>query len=185
MPRTIDLIRHGQSTFNAHFEVTGEDPLHFDARLTEKGHAQAADARRLLDGKAYDLIVTSPLTRAVQTSLGIFADALGRVPFMVETLHRERVESSGDVGRPPAELAAEFKQLDFGALPDAWWVTAEPNHIGVPYEPLEHFLPRVEGFRDWLRRRPEKRIAVVGHATFFLHLTGTSLKNCEILSWQP
>lgn len=40
-PRRIRFIRHGQSEFNAAFElIRPKDPMIFDARLTEKGAAK-------------------------------------------------------------------------------------------------------------------------------------------------
>ena len=120
MRRTIHLIRHGQSTFNAHWEATGEDPLHYDARLSAIGEAQVAEARRLLKTERFDLVVTSPLTRAIQTTLGIFTGNHDISSFTVEPLHREWVEQSCDVGRHPHELAAEFEMLGFAHLEHHW-----------------------------------------------------------------
>jgi len=41
---------------------------------------------------------------------------------------------------------------------------------------------RVGSLRQWIRTRPESRIAIVGHSNFFLEFTGLAekLKNCEI-----
>ena len=39
---------------------------------------------------------------------------------------------------------------------------------------------RVRQFRSFLLARPERCIAVVGHGTFFFHLTGKVLANCEV-----
>jgi len=105
----ILLIRHGQSTFNAHYEATGQDPGHFDARLTELGHHQAKDAGKRLEGEQVDLVITSPLSRAIQTGLNIFGHR--DIPFHITCRHRERVESSGDVGRSPRELKQDFPIL--------------------------------------------------------------------------
>lgn len=41
---TISCIRHGESTFNAAWRVNPVDPLHFDARLSDVGRAQVAQA---------------------------------------------------------------------------------------------------------------------------------------------
>jgi hypothetical protein len=100
---------------------------------------------------------------------------------VVEALHRERVESSCDVGRVPPELQADFPMLDFDHLPHEWWVNGgEVDTLGVPVESEAGCLLRVAAFRDWLHSRPEERIAVIGHATFFYHLTGKSFANCEL-----
>ena len=47
-------------------------------------------------------------------------------------------------------------------------------------EPAHVLTGRVDAFRDWLAARPERLIAVVGHGTFFYHLTGRFLANCEL-----
>lgn len=180
----VDLIRHGQSTFNEAYAATGVDPLHFDARLTELGRTQAADARRILADAHYDLIVTSPFTRAIQTTLGIFG---GRdIPIIVEHLHREGLESSCDVGRSPIHLADEFPSFAFDHLPDVWWHDAEERDPrGFAIESSEMVAARADEFGRWLRQRPEQSIAVIGHGAFFFHLTGRWMKNCEIVRWEP
>ncbi|GJE71512.1 2,3-bisphosphoglycerate-dependent phosphoglycerate mutase [Methylorubrum podarium] len=85
----IVCIRHGESTFNAHHEATGRDPGHIDARLSERGHVQVAAAREALRAIPFELVVTSPLTRALQTTAGIFSDHPSRPDVLVEVLHRE------------------------------------------------------------------------------------------------
>ena len=57
------LLRHGQSEFNLHFTATRRDPGIVDPRLTELGHAQAAEAARRLAGERITRIITSPYTR--------------------------------------------------------------------------------------------------------------------------
>ena len=68
------FIRHGESEYNKTVRETGKDPLIRDAPLTETGQAQALQAR--IDLKAIlgesvspDLILMSPLTRAITTCL--------------------------------------------------------------------------------------------------------------------
>ncbi len=73
MAKSLDLIRHGQSTFNAIYAETGLDPFEEDARLTELGHRQVSATRATLAERNYDLVITSPLTRAIETTLGHFA----------------------------------------------------------------------------------------------------------------
>lgn len=184
MTKLVDLIRHGQSTFNAASAETGIDPLHYDARLTPLGHAQVAAAREALRATDYDLIVTSPFSRAVETTLGLFGPS--PVPILVEALHRERLESSCDIGRPATALARDFPALAFDHLDDPWWHdSADRNHLGHAIEPHHVFAGRVAAFRAWLVARPERRIAVIGHGTFFLHLSGVPLANCGVLRWSP
>lgn len=178
----IVCIRHGESTFNAAHRLGGGDPGHRDARLTPRGQAQAREARQRLTDIPFELVVVSPLTRAIETAAIVFGEHPNQPRVLVEVLHRECQESSCDVGRATSEIAAEFPHLDVGHLPEIWW-HAEPGCEvgGYPVEPRHLFDARVAGFRDWLRTRPEFTIAVVGHGTFFYHLTGTFLENCATI----
>jgi broad specificity phosphatase PhoE len=179
-PTRIVCIRHGESTFNAAHRATGRDPGHIDARLTPRGLAQVAAARDALREIPFELVVTSPLTRAIETTMGLFGEHPGRPEILVEVLHRECQESSCDVGRAASQIAAEFPHLRVDHLPEIWWhAEGEPNAGGYHIEPRSLFDARVAGFRDWLKRRPERTIAVVGHGTFFYHLTGEWLDNCQ------
>ncbi|MBY0256025.1 histidine phosphatase family protein [Methylobacterium sp.] len=185
-PSRIVCVRHGESTFNAAHRLTGRDPGHVDARLTERGLTQVQAARAALHDIPFDLVVTSPLTRAIQTTKGIFGDHPSRPRILVEVLHRECQESSCDVGRAASILAAEFPDVAVDHLPEIWWhAEGEPDASGVHIEPRHLFDDRVRGFRDWLLARPERSIAVVGHGTFFFHLTGTWLDNCQTVAFDP
>jgi broad specificity phosphatase PhoE len=181
MSRVIHLIRHGQSTFNAHYEATGRDPLHFDARLTELGLEQVALARKQLADRSYDVVIASPLTRAIQTAHGIFGD---RLPIEISALHREWQMSSCDIGRAVTELKADFPHLDFSGLADPFWRHDAPAcALGFPQETTQHLSERVAAFTAMIEARPERRIAVVGHGDFFGRLIGRHLANCELAEW--
>lgn len=178
MAKIIDCFRHGQSTFNAAMLVSRVDPLHFDARLSTLGETQVREAAARHADDHYELIVISPLTRALQTATGIFGDR--ETPVRIEALAAERVENSCDIGRRPRELARDFPHLAFDHLDEEWWHRHDaPDHRGICVEPIEHLRGRVERFRLWLAARPEERIAVVGHGTFFFHLTGEVFANCQ------
>lgn len=178
------LVRHGQSTFNSAFEATGVDPLLFDAPLSNVGFEQLRNARLQLAALPKpDVILSSPLTRAVQTTLGLFGDT--GVQIDISALHRERLENSCDVGRSPNKLAAEFPNLRFDHLEDPWWHDGLKDDRGVSLEPQDDFYDRVSRFSAWARSVHGKTIAVVGHCTFFGALTGHQFENCEVLCWQP
>ena len=181
MPQTVILIRHAQSTFNAHYAATGQDPGHIDARLTDLGLSQVAEARERLADTPVDLVVVTPLTRALQTAHGIFGER--SIPMHVTCLHRERLESSCDVGRSPGLLAADFPHLAFDHLADPWWHAPEGHEGPFAQEPEDVFLDRVARFRTWVAARPEPRVAVIGHGTFFRALTGRPFGNAEDFEW--
>lgn len=183
--KIIRCIRHGQSTFNAVHPLTGVDPLHFDAPLSELGQQQVRRARFLFLDFPVELVVTSPLTRALQTTTGLFGGHPAKPPILVTALHRERVENSCDVGRAPMELAVDFPTLALAHLEDVWWhADGVPDARGICVEPTETVADRAAEFRTFLASRRERVIAVVGHGTFFQHLTGRSLANCEYVEWR-
>ncbi len=184
MASEIFLIRHGQSTFNAHFEATGTDPGHVDARLTELGQRQALEARAAMAALGpVDLVVSSPLTRAIQTSLGIFGGTGTKLE--VTCRHREHLTHMCDIGRSPRDLAADFPDVAFDHLDDPWWHDGPLDHRGVPEEPEALFLRRVAEFSAWIAAHPAGRVAVVGHGSFFRTLAGRPFANCEIVRWSP
>jgi glucosyl-3-phosphoglycerate phosphatase len=182
MSKLVHLIRHAQSTFNLHYAATGIDPMHRDARLTDLGLSQVAEARETARALAVEAVYVTPLTRALQTAHGLFGSS---VTIHIEPLHREHLFASCDVGRPPSELAAEFPQFSFDHLPDVWWHDGPEDERGIPVEPEEVFLARVESFRSWVRSLPQRRVAIVGHGTFLHAVTGKRFNNCEIYEWEP
>jgi hypothetical protein len=56
---------------------------------------------------------------------------------------------------------------------------------GICVEPVPTVQARVAQFKSDLLARPERIVAIVGHGTFFLYLTGNTMANCEImqLTW--
>jgi len=182
MPKTVHLIRHAQSTFNAAVALTGVDPMHPDACLTPLGLQQVAEARARMAALDHELVVTSPLTRAIETAVGLFGG--GAAPILVDPRPREWLVSSCDVGRSPRDLALAFPQLAFNHLDDRWWHAGPCNEHGIPAEPEDVLLARVAAFRAWLASRPERAIAVVSHGAFLFYLSGHTFQNCGLVTWE-
>ncbi len=72
MSRSLILIRHGQTMYNA----TGRMQGHLDTELSELGYAQAEAAAALLREKNISYIVASDLRRARETAR-VIAECLG------------------------------------------------------------------------------------------------------------
>ncbi len=174
---TVFLIRHGQSEFNAFHDKTGCDPMIRDAPLTELGQAQARKTREQVGDLDIRLVITSPLTRAIQTALGIFD---GIAPIRVMAEHRERIEHWCDVGRAPAQLQADFPALSFDHLQELWWHQGTPNDSGVPVEPWDVFGARIDLFRETLNNLTDRPVAIIGHGNTFRELAGFDMANCEL-----
>jgi broad specificity phosphatase PhoE len=168
--------------FQTTYEVTGLDPVIVDAPLSDKGKKQVLELASQVSLLSIDLIVTSPLTRAIETAVGLFG---GRpaVPVIVNSLVRERLGDSCDIGRPASVLRAEFPLLNFGDLPERWWHEGPRDVRGVPVEPRELLRERAGRFREWLLSRRELAILVVSHSDFITSFCGARLANCELYEW--
>ncbi|GAA1917184.1 hypothetical protein GCM10009688_22810 [Arthrobacter gandavensis] len=84
LPARLVLVRHGETDWNQERRLQGRT----DNPLNGVGRAQARKAGRLLAAEPWDVVVSSPLLRAVQTARRI-ADAAGlqlagTVPELVE-----------------------------------------------------------------------------------------------------
>ncbi|KAN0042484.1 hypothetical protein ACTFIV_005051 [Dictyostelium citrinum] len=203
--KEIFIIRHGESTFNKHYNEF-EDPYLFDARLTEFGEKQANqlssdNVREFL--KDIELVVTSPLTRALDTTkIGLLPLIKDKsIKCLVSSIHRELLTTSDDNGRIKSVIEKEYPEFDFSLVNDErWWIPDMEELIElktnfsidtnqyfkkIPFRESEsQLLKRVEQFKQFLLNRPESSIAVVGHADFFYYFTqphDLPLNNCQII----
>ena len=179
---SIYFIRHGESEFNAVHNDGDKDPLIFDAPLTDKGRQQAQALRSRFIDLGIKRVITSPLTRAIQTALCIFENI---APISVTEKHRELLTHSCDVGRPPSDLQRDFPALSFDHLPERWWHQGLENEHGVAVEPEEVFQRRIAEFERSLRQIEERPLAIVGHGNVFKAIIGRTMRNCEIHLYQP
>jgi broad specificity phosphatase PhoE len=77
----IWLARHGETEWSRAMRHTGRT----DIELTEHGRQQAQKLRRGLEGRKFDRVITSPLSRAVETcQLAGFGDRAERSPALLE-----------------------------------------------------------------------------------------------------
>lgn len=189
--KIVHLIRHGHTTYqDGPLRTKSGKP--FDVILSPRGILQASDLREKILCLGAEVILTSPLTRALQTLQK--AIDLTQIPegakIEVSHLHTEHVRNSGDVGRPTSMLSREFPMLSFTGIEEVWWFSPRraPNDpvkgIFQTGETMDHLRKRVGIFRRYLLSRPETTIAVIGHSTFFRELTGIHkrMENCEILT---
>eukprot|EP00850_Spirogloea_muscicola_P020453 SM000216S06579 [mRNA] locus=s216:174941:180922:- [translate_table: standard] len=178
--KVLHLIRHGQTEMNVYLARAPagfKDPLLYDTRLTAEGQRQARALAALAAQRAPapELIVTSPLTRALQTMELVFPAA--KAPKVVEAAARERLYMASDVGRSPEVVADEYPHLYFDHLPNG-----RQDPLAVVVEPPDVFDERVSRFRKWLAARPEHTIAVVSHWGVLHQLTGRDFGNCELFT---
>ena len=181
-PKTLILIRHGQGKHNPPGGLALRFLAHLllrsDARLTRKGRAQARAVRPVLaQVPPFDLVVTSPLSRAIETATEIFPGE--EPPKLLHHLLCERCQMPADEGSPRSQLLALHPQLrawrGLDDLPEHYWPRRSLRNCD------KEVRERVAAFRAWLLARPEQRIAIVGHSAWFKCFTGreSKLGHCE------
>lgn len=197
--KEIYCVRHGKSKSNEWMEKNewggpGYNDYHGNLRdspLSEVGISQAKALTEQLD--TVELVIVSPLTRCLET---LYHSSLVKDTTTVLVLPQitERVYSLSETGRPKSDLMQEFpSSWDWSAVPeDSWWYTGSEqseewrphgdNQIyAVPGEPMHRFAERMEGFRHWLRTRPEQCILLVSHWGVIRHLSGgVEVSNCHV-----
>lgn len=171
---TLTLLRHGESDWNLSLRCQGQDDR---AQLTAEGRAQARDAAELLHARQIDLIVSSDLTRALETA-DCVAAALG-VGRVVDPLVRER--SFGYLeGGPLSAVTADRSGIDGGVLvdPDARPAGGESfRDVAVR---ARRFLEKAE--LAW----PDRHVLVVTHGGFIRALRAiVAGEPLEGHAWNP
>ena len=128
--KDVYFIRHGEAAHNVAPRPWGEELV--DARLTAVGRQQAAGLVPQAACVTLDVVIVSPLVRAIETAtIGLAAHLERGVPFVVEELCREQLGPNlPDKRRPKHALAAAHPALDFNAVPDgedALFMTERPS----------------------------------------------------------
>ncbi len=183
MKKQVYLIRHGQSEANVALDLDNPN-FYYDAKLTTLGKKQAQNTKKKLKNIDFDLVICSPLTRALQTFSLIFPNLSKEA--VILPLVREHSLCSSEVGRQPSILAKEFPDFRFNNLKKFWW----NNNIYIDekkiiFESMEDLDKRVLQFKRWIQKRPEKKIALVSHGTFISRIINYLLNNCEFEIWYP
>lgn len=139
----LGFIRHGQTNWNAENRLQGSS----DIPLNEVGRQQARDAVAVLGASTWDVVVSSPLSRARQTA-EIIASGLG---IELGQSYDELMER--DYGQAEGMRVEDSEKL---------W----PNKTGGGIENLESVVARgrsaIEGIAADF---PGRNVAVVCHGT--------------------
>lgn len=188
------FVRHGQSTGNVAKEAAREADRdtgrrdnellytrsfsYVDTPLTEIGCAQASSAQSLVCAWTAkpELIVCSPMTRAIQTAALMFGSLLqaGFARLHIRPELREFwSDNNENRGRPLAELRQcvrlhELPQWSFidAALSEdatAEWSEQWDNDSDGAWQAHCDDARRLISFKVWLNSRRETRVAVVSH----------------------
>ena len=140
--------------------------------------------KKKLENIDFDLVLCSPLTRALQTFSLIFPNLIKDAVILPFT--REHSLASSEVGRQPSILKKDFPDFDFNKLNNFWWNNDIPtDEKKIIFESIKDLDKRVLIFKEWIKNRSEKRIALVSHGTFISRIINYLLNNCEFEIWHP
>lgn len=182
--KVLYLVRHAQGTHNVNKEY--RKTANRDASLTPLGVSQCSKLADVTRDLQLDLIISSPLTRTLQTATYSFPEALANgIPLLAEESFRETVNYVCDCRRPVSFLRAAFPNVDFSRLEH------DEDPIWARYEAILGDSNAFTGHREsadlasiadrcrvgfmLLAARPEKNIAVVSHNAFLTHVFNSPL----------
>ena len=186
--KVITLVRHAEGLHNQDCRGKSQDETerllalmeYWDPPLTTVGTEQcSATAATVASNQEArpDLVVSSPLTRAIQTASLVYKPTRGlesehsQPPIIATELARERISRyTCDGRRDRSVLRAEFPHVDFSEIPteeDALWLMKEdlPDDLSAT-----GCFERAAELMRWLHAREERHIAVVSHWVFLSHL---------------
>ena len=146
------VVRHGQTEWNLAARIQG----HGDSSLTANGFAQADAIARRLGEESFDLLVSSDLGRAMQTSTRIAA--VTRHSIVADVRFRERSFGCAE-GLTYSELRDRFPGAFARHLQDT-----DPDFQVPEAETRRMFYERIgESFEALARERDGLRVAIVCH----------------------
>ena len=181
--KTLFLIRHGQSIANRDYD---ESIAYRDAGLTEQGIAQAKALQKELELSELDLVVVSPLTRALQTCQNALPPSYSG-PILVLPDIAEVCSSYYSCGQKRSIVQPKFPDsFDWSNVPmdEIWWWQYDQRNRS---ETGDYQRKRMEKFRSFIKERPEKRIAVFSHGDYlyeFLEGKRSYLANCQVTTYK-
>lgn len=177
--KRIYFARHGLAVHNVEEPSHCHDSELFDAALVNEGSEQAIDLGKVIVAARVrvDVIVTSPLWRALQTSSLLYSaihyhayssDTETHPPVVVVEDARERFSNCSADSRSQILRASQtFANFNYSGVRSS----ADPFRLNGGYvESSSEFDARIERFVRYLQHRPESHILVVTHGTFIQHV---------------
>ena len=198
-------LSFGAPKFTDVFVEQGErDRFYRDSPLSPRGvrQAQSLLARSHDFVKDCEVIVTSPLTRALQTiEVGILPHVSSvdsdATPIVATPHAAERLYLISDVGKSRSTLEQTYPFVDFKTGfeghndEEEWWYkpagdkyvewrpTGKGQRYACPGEPEHSFDRRMQSLVSWLGKRPEQKIAVVCHWGVIDWMLDMDFDNCQ------
>jgi broad specificity phosphatase PhoE len=197
MAPIIYLVRHAESTHNVSKDFSLRDPP-----LTDLGRTQAsALVRNFPDPASIAVVLTSPLTRTLETTLAAFGHILdkkyvgeagaadGGARLIIDPDLQERSDLPCDTGSAQADLEARFLGLDFDVLGADWHVkagayAADDKAVEARAERVRRRLLDLARELDQGDGTQRQDIVVVTHGVFMKFLSDDQLIDLPKAGWE-
>lgn len=141
----LAVVRHGETIRNIVELVQGDT----ESMLSEKGKEQAREVKKKLDSQTFDVVFSSPLSRAYQTAKIITE---GKFPIIIDERLNER-----DYGDFEGHTREEFDYIDYWNFD----YNLKENHG----ESVQHLCMRIDDFLKEIKEKyRDKRVLVVTHS---------------------
>jgi len=188
--KILHLIRHAEGTHNV--EKDYKSPANLDAALTPQGEWQCREfsSRHKKNLENVECVITSPMTRTIQTAELCFKDVLSSkrrgnkvLPFIACEEWRETVNYLCDVRRPTSTLKENFPLIDFDFVEhehDPIWAYYEARYGSQDdfrkhreSHDLDFLEKRARAALEFVKGMKEKEIGIVSHSAFYMHMFST------------
>ena len=215
--KKIVFVRHGCTYMNEHlgrslsfgapkftdiFDDKERDAYYMDSPLSPRGVRQAQNLLAKSRPSFVDdceLVVTSPLTRALQTfEIGLKHHFTDSIPVVAVPHAAERLYLVSDIGKKRSYLESKYSYVDFKTCfndhGEEWWYTplggtstgytewrptGQGQRYACPGEPYQDFNERMAKLVSWLDEREEQKIVVVCHHGVIDWMLGLDFDNCQ------
>ena len=156
-----------------------------DSPMTELGKEQCRGQRPEAALLHPQLVVVSPLLRAIQTAKITFGHSdIGEIPWVA---HEGCREETGlhvcNKRRPLSQIQADYPELQFHgdiSEEDTLWDPHQRENGASKSDRIYQFLV------DFVAQRPEQELAVVGHSAWLFHMCNAVVdcgEDTDLTSW--
>lgn len=162
------VIRHGRTPWNEKGLMQGW----VNIKLSETGKKEAKDIREKLKDISFDICISSPLKRTLETA-NIVTN--GKCKIITDELLIER-----NLGEFEGKKYAEYEKLKF------WDYKLNNDSYGV--EPVKDILKRTSSFLNNLKEKNYKTVLIVSHAATIRAINYNIIgydSNTDFLEFKP
>ena len=179
MTKLLYCIRHGTALHNVNFWKMGRKAYtdFKDTPLIDKGKIEAiklgTDWKNLFN---VELVLVSPLSRTLDTAKYVFQN-YDDVPIIAldELMEHPQAEELCNQRFDKTELVNRYPNIDFSNIsdnPKIYW-----SDKLVHEKELVNLDNRINIFKEFVRKRPEKTIAIVSHSSLLGHMMHNKIRD--------